>query len=57
MVTRYEEAVRVLKDPRFTVDMTALDAPAGTTGGPQGRGSSGVGMFGEGITQGRPVSA
>ncbi len=46
MITRFDEAVQVLKDPRFTVDASALDAPAGAVGQPHTSASSDVGIFG-----------
>ncbi len=46
LVTRFNEAVQVLKDARFTVDATALDAAAGATGQPRTSGSSDSGFFG-----------
>jgi len=46
LVTRFDEAVQVLKDPRFTVDASVLGAPAGSTGQPRASASSDVGFFG-----------
>jgi len=46
LVTRFDEAVQVLKDPRFTIDASALDAPNGAVGQPHTSASSDVGIFG-----------
>jgi len=46
LVTRFDEAVQVLKDPRFTVDASAHDAPAGAGGRPHTSASSDSGIFG-----------
>ena len=46
MVTHFEEAVQVLKDPRFTVDPTALDSAPGTAGRRRGRESGSFEFFG-----------
>ena len=46
LVTRFDDAVQVLRDPRFTIDARVLDAPNGAPGQPHTRASSDVGIFG-----------
>jgi len=46
LVTRFDEAVQVLKDPRFTVDASARDAPDAPVGRPHTSSSSDIGIFG-----------
>ncbi len=46
LVTRFEEAVQVLKDPRFTVEANVREARSETAGQPSASTSSDIGLFG-----------